>query len=75
MCESVLTDAAADTWTLRKKDNDKVQALKTKCFRGILNIRRQQKIRNKEVTTKIAVTYRKSAKDYGEEAESFSSCM
>ena len=41
---------ASETWTLKKLDKDRLLAFEMKCYRWILHIRWQQKIRNEEMS-------------------------
>jgi len=40
---------ASESWTLRKRDKDKLMAIEMRCYRRILHIRWQQMITNEEV--------------------------
>ena len=44
---------AAETWTLRKADQERLLAFEMKCYRRILNIRWQQRIKNTEVRRRM----------------------
>ena len=44
---------ACETWTLRKRDKDRLLAFEMRCYRRILNIRWQQKITNEEIRGRI----------------------
>ena len=44
VCVTSVLTYAAGTWTVRKKDEDKLKVFQMKCFRRILNIRWQWKI-------------------------------
>jgi len=39
----------AETWTFKKNDMNRIRSFETKCLRKILNIKWQQKIKNKEI--------------------------
>jgi len=47
---------ACETWTLRKRDKNRLLAAEMKCYRRILKIRRQQKITNVEVRSRVGTT-------------------
>jgi len=47
---------AGETWTLRKRDKNRLLAAEMKCYRRILKIRRQQKITNNEVRSRVGST-------------------
>ena len=40
---------AAETWTFNKNDMNRIRSFETKCLRKILNIKWQQKIKNKDI--------------------------
>jgi len=40
---------AAETWTFKKNDTNRIRSFETKCLRKILNIKWQQKIKNKDI--------------------------
>jgi len=44
---------ASETWTLKKLDKDRLLAFEMKCYRWILYIQWQQKVRNEEVKKRI----------------------
>jgi len=44
---------ASETWTLKKLDKDRLLAFEMKCYRWILRIQWQQKVRNEEVKRRI----------------------
>ena len=52
----------AETWTFRKKDMNHLRAFEMKCLRKILNIKWQEKIKNKDIVkrtgTKINIVQR-----------------
>ena len=47
---------AAETWTIKKEDKDRLLSFEMKCYRRILRIRWQQKITNIEVRRRMKVT-------------------
>jgi hypothetical protein len=47
---------AAETWTIKKEDKDRLLSFEMKCYRRILRIRWQQKITNVEVRRRMKVT-------------------
>jgi len=44
---------ASETWALKKLDKDRLLAFEMKCYRWILHIQWQQKVRNEEVMKRI----------------------
>jgi len=44
---------ASETWTLKKKDRNRLLAFEMKCYRRILKIRWEQKITNEEVRRRV----------------------
>jgi hypothetical protein len=44
---------ACETWTLRKRDKDRLLAFEMRCYRRILHVRWQQKITNEEIRRRI----------------------
>jgi len=44
---------ASETWTLKKKDRNRLLAFEMKCYRRILRIRWEQKITNEEVRRRV----------------------
>ena len=44
---------ASETWTIKKRDKDRLLAFEMKCYRRILNIRWQQKIKNTTIRERI----------------------
>ncbi len=56
---------ACETWTLKKKDKNKLMAFEMRCYRRILNVRWQQKITNEEIRKRMGskrTSYRESRK-------------
>jgi len=47
---------AGETWTLRKRDKNRLLAAEMKCYRRILKIGWQQKITNNEVRSRVGST-------------------
>ena len=47
---------AAETWTLKKNDKNRLMAFEMKCYRRILNVRWQQKITNAEIRRRVQTT-------------------
>jgi hypothetical protein len=44
---------ACETWTLRKQDKDSLLAFEMKCYRRILHVRWQQRIKNVEIRRRV----------------------
>src|SRR6218665_69179 len=44
---------ACETWTLKKKDKNKLMAFEIRCYRRILNVRWKQKITNDEIRKRM----------------------
>jgi len=47
---------AAETRTLKKRDMNRLWAFETKCLRRLLNVKWQQKIKNKDITTRTGTS-------------------
>jgi len=40
---------ASETWTLMKRDTNRLRAFETKCLRSLLNVKWQQKVKNTDI--------------------------
>lgn len=56
LCDECLNTCSRRLDVGKKKDKDRLKVFRMKCFRRILNIQWQRKIRNEEVVTMIGVT-------------------
>ena len=49
VCVMSVLLSAAETWTFKENDMNRIRSLETKCLRKILSIKWQQKIKNKDI--------------------------
>lgn len=56
MLESCVMSAlmyACETWTMKKNDRDRLNAFEMKCYRKMLGVKRQDKVRNEDIRKKL----------------------